>query len=471
MLILIACRIALACFAAVCLLRPLQAQDVSFSNQIRPILATKCAGCHQPEMRSGGLLLGSHAEFMRGGRHGSPIVPGDPESSLVIKHLTGVIEPRMPMGGEPLAEADLELFRQWIRQQARDDSGADVDPIPGEPPVYQASPVITALAFSTDGEKLAVSGNHEILLHRADGSGIVGRLVGRSERIHSIAFSPDGQTLVAVGGSAARFGEVQFWDVQGAKMRCGVKIGNDTLFGASFSPDGKYAAFGCPDKSIRIYDPLTCREIRKMETHSDWVFGTVFSVDSRRLVSVSRDHFVKLSEAATGAFLENLNLLTKATFGGQGEIYALARHPKSDLVIIGGDDRRPRMYTMNRPRAMKIDDDSCLVREFEPQGGPVQAVAFSPDGMSVAVAGMGDAVNVYRVETGARAASLTGHKGGIYSLAFHPSGNQLAAAGFDGIVRVYDLGNQSLLKDFVPVPVSSVKQSSNARIDDPRGLP
>src|SRR5438034_11251169 len=159
----------------------------------------------------------------------------------------------MPLGMTTLSAEEIELFRQWILEGSQDDSAAalDTDPIPVEPPVYQASPVITALAYSPDGQILAVSGNHEVVFHRADGTGVAGLLVGRAERIHSIVFSPDGKVLAAVGGSPARFGEVQLWDAESRKLLRAVKVGTDTLFGAAFSPDGKYLSFGCPDKTIR----------------------------------------------------------------------------------------------------------------------------------------------------------------------------------------------------------------------------
>ena len=74
--------------------------------------------------------------------------------------------------------------------------------------------MITALDFSPDGSLLAVSGYHEVLLHKADGSELIGRLVGLSERIQSLKFSPDGKRLAVAGGSPARMGEIQIWDVR-----------------------------------------------------------------------------------------------------------------------------------------------------------------------------------------------------------------------------------------------------------------
>src|SRR5437879_2482256 len=81
------------------------------------------------------------------------------------------------------------------------------------PRVYARPPVATSLDSSADGSLLAVSGYHEVLLYKADGSAVVGRLVGMSEQIQSLKFSPDGTLLAACGGSPGRFGEVQVWDV------------------------------------------------------------------------------------------------------------------------------------------------------------------------------------------------------------------------------------------------------------------
>ncbi|HEY2933791.1 MAG TPA: c-type cytochrome domain-containing protein [Acidobacteriota bacterium] len=447
--------IALSCLFPLRLHSSAAADEVSFTNDIYPILTDRCLGCHQPTTKSGGLVMTSYADFKQGGKHGTSFVPGRADASVVMKFISGELEPRMPKNMAPLSDLEVELIRKWIQQGAVDDtasaSSADLSSLP--PPVYKAPPVITALAYSPDGKILAVSGNHEILLHASDGPGTVARLVGRAERIHSIVFSADGRTLAAVGGSPARMGEVQIWDVEKRKLTRHIRVAVDMLYGAAFSPDGKFLSYGCADKTIRILSVDTGEEIKKMEHHADGVFATTFSLDGKRLVSVSRDHFVKLTEVSSGTFIENLNLLTKATFGGQGELFCLARHPRSDIVVTGGEDRVPRLYTMNRPRAIKIDDDSCLLREFEPQSGPVLAVAFSPNGSKVAVAGMSEQINLYDAKDGEKRGTFSGHQGGIYAIAFHPNGNELAAAGFDGSVRIYDLTGQKTTRVFVPVPV------------------
>jgi WD40 repeat protein len=220
----------------------------------------------------------------------------------------------------------------------------------------------------------------------------------------------------------------------------------DTLFGLSLSPDATLTAAGGADNSVRIVDTSTGKEVNKMGAHENWVLGTVFGVDGKRLVSVGRDRSAKLTNAASGAFLENINLL-------RGELAAVARHPSKDVVVIGGDDRIPYVYLMDRPKNMKIADDTTLIRKLDQQNGAIAALAWSPDGRRIAVAGAAPEINVYDADTGGRVAACKGHTAGIYTVAFNPDSSVLAAGGFDGMVRLYDVASGEMKKAFVPVPL------------------
>jgi len=193
--------------------------------------------------------------------------------------------------------------------------------------------------------------------------------------------------------------------------------------------------------------------VLKITNHENWVLGTAFGVDGKRLVSVSRDQAAKLTDASTGQFIENINAM-------RGELAAIARHPTRDLILIGGTERIPYLYTMDRSASMKIADDSTLIRKFETQDGGIFALAFSPDGSRIAVAGAADDVAVYQTETGERTATCKGHKG-TYAVAFSPDGEQLATGGFDGKVRMCEVKSGKLVRDFVPVPVEA--QSAAAK--------
>ena len=419
----------------------LAAADPSYFRDVRPVLQRQCQGCHQPNLKSSGLDLTTYEGLASGGKHG-------PGLAVVVKYLTGEIKPQMPLGQPPLAPDAIETVRNWIAAGAKDDTPAEsgVD----KPIVYTQPPVTTALTFSPDGRSLAVSGNREVLVHALDGSAPPRRLAGLSERILSLAFSADGKLLVAGGGTPARFGEIQIWDAAAGTLRRSVVLTGDTVFGISLSPDGARISAGCTDNTVRIVETATGKELAKMGAHENWVLGTVFAADGKRVVSVGRDRAAKLTDASSGAFLENINLL-------RGELQAVARHPSQGLVVIGGDDRVPYVYLMDRPKVMKIADDTTLVRKLERQNGAITALAWSPDGRRIAVAGAAAEVNVYDADTGARVSSCKGHQAGIYTVAFSPDSATLAAGGFDGIVRLYDAATGQLKKEFVPVPLEKTK--------------
>jgi WD40 repeat protein len=422
----------------------LNAGEPSYYREVQLILQKNCVGCHQPAMKSSGLDLTTYEGLRTGGKRGPVFSSGAPAESLIVRYMTGEMKPPMPLGAPTLAKDDIELVREWVKSGARDDSPRES--ISNEPTVYHQPPVITALRFSPDGKLLAVSGNREVLLHDVAGGGPVKRLPGKSERILSLAFSSDGSLLVAGGGTPARFGELQFWDPRAGTPLKSILTCGDTVFGASISPDGKKVAAGCTDNTVHVFETSGARELFKISSHENWVLATVFGVDSKRFVSVGRDRAAKLVDAEKGQMLENVNQL-------RGELSAVARHPGKDIIVIGGEDRIPYLYLMDRPRNMKVGEEATLIRKLEAQEGAIFALDWSSDGKRIAVAGAGPKVNVYDAESGAKVAACGGHSAGIYAVAFSPDGNRIATGGFDGQVRFYNAADCTLQKAMVPVPV------------------
>jgi WD40 repeat protein len=442
------------CISAILFTTISLAATPSFTRDVKPILQKHCQGCHQPSSKASDLDVTSFEALQKGGKRGSAFVAGKPEDSLTIRYVTGTVQPRMPLGQPALTEDSVAILRAWIAEGALND--AKLEPtVSRGPSTYVQAPVITALRFSPDGNTIAVSGNQEVLLHKADGSALLHRLQGKAERILSIAFSKDGNVLVSGGGTPAQFGEVQVWDPRAGKLLHSATLTNDTVFGASLAPDSSRIAVGCADNTVHVFDTASGKELYKIGNHENWVLATVFGVDSKRLVSASRDRAAKIIDAQSGAFLENVNLL-------RGELSAIARHPNKDVVVIGGEERYPYIYLMDRPRNMKIADDTTLVRKLERQEGAIFALDWSSDGSRIAVAGAAPSVNLYDPETGEQKAACKGHSAGIYSVAFSPDATRIATGGFDGKVRVYQTSDCTLLHEFVPVPLSSAANRSAA---------
>jgi WD40 repeat protein len=455
-------RIAFVMLAVLALTAFARADDkpVSYHKDIKPLFTATCNGCHRPEKSKGELDMTSYKSLIKGGKKGTPIVAGDPAKSLLVKMISGP-EPEMPDEGDPLKPEQVKLVERWVKEGARDDT-PDPSLAKLEPPVYTAAPVIASLAFSPDGKLLAVNGYHEIVLHKADGSTIEGRLLGDAPRVESITFSKDGKYLAACGGSPAEFGSVQVWDPAKKELVKSYRMSSDSLYGISFAPDGQSVAFGAADKTVRRLNVADGQLLLEFKAHADWVLGTFFTLDGKQLVSAGRDKAMKLIDVEHSRFVDDINNPLEACI-------SLARHPKEEKVLYGGDLGTARIYKIsdNQNRTAGRNDTNRL-KEFERQPGPVTAVAFSPDGNAVALGSINE-VRVYDAgESNKRLATLSGHNGPVYAVAYSPDGAVIATGGFDGNVRLFDAKSGNLIKQFPSVPLKAADKAAAPAAAQPK---
>lgn len=436
---------------------------VSYYRHVRPILQRHCSGCHQPAKQGGKLQLISFELFQKGGENGASFVTGKPDESLIVQYISGE-KPEMPLNADPLSAKQVETIRNWIAQGATDDTpeAARNDVSTSKPPIYSHGPVITALAFSRDSTLLAVSGYHEVLLHKADGSELAGRLVGRSPRINSIRFSPDGTKLAAAGGAPSLFGEIQFWDMAAKTLIRSDTVGVDTLYGACFNDDGTLLSFGTFDNRVRAIQVADGKQVMAMDAHSDLVYGTAFSLKNDHVISVSRDMSMKLTELKTSQFIDNITSITPGAL--KGGLMAVQRHPKEEQLLIGGADGEPKLYKIFRTQARQIGDDFNRLRGYAKMEGRIVALEFNVDGTRFVVGSSNattGAARIYNTDTEKPQWELAGHKSGVFAVAFRPDGKQVATGGLDGLVRLYDAETGALVKEFVPVPITPAVAGTN----------
>ena len=317
--------------------------------------------------------------------------------------------------------------------------------------------MITALDYSPDGRLLAVSGYHEVLLHTADGSALVGRLVGLSERIESAAFSPDGKRLAVAGGSPARLGEVQIWDVEKQELKLSVTshVRHDLR---------RKLVARRQEGRLRLRRQHGAGD-RGRDRPAGAVSGRPQRLGARHglldrpshLISVSRDRSMKLTEVATQRFVDNITSITPGAL--KGGLMAVDRHPTKEELVVGGADGEPKLFRMYRVtgKARKIGDDFNLIRNFEPMPGRIFAVEFSRDGIA-------DRRRQQQRRHRAKCAftrrttpswsrSSTASRGRSTPRRFSPDGSAIAAGGFDGKVLLIDAADGKLIKEFVPVPL------------------
>ena len=119
----------------------------------------------------------------------------------------------------------------------------------------------------------------------------------------AVACSPDGQTLASSGSSD---GTVQLWDAESATHIRTLKGHTDTVRTLAFSPDGKTLVSGSKDDTLRVWEVNTGKMLRKLAGHSNDLKSVVFSRDGKMIASGSEDATIRLWDAETGRFLPTL---------------------------------------------------------------------------------------------------------------------------------------------------------------------
>lgn len=91
--------------------------DVSYANDVRPLLESRCGTCHMGKVVSAGLNMKTYPSLMTGSENGAVILPGDARGSLLIKKVTSG---QMPKRGPKLTPAQIQLITDWINAGALD---------------------------------------------------------------------------------------------------------------------------------------------------------------------------------------------------------------------------------------------------------------------------------------------------------------------------------------------------------------
>eukprot|EP00759_Apiculatamorpha_spiralis_P027557 PhF_6_TR30374/c0_g2_i4/m.44502 len=96
-------------------------------------------------------------------------------------------------------------------------------------------------------------------------------MTGHSERVTSVAFSPDNKYIV----SGSEDGSVSVWDASsGEEVR--VMYGHlDGVSSVAFSPDNKYIVSGSQDSTVRMWDATSEEDLKRFEGQGEIVHDTV----------------------------------------------------------------------------------------------------------------------------------------------------------------------------------------------------
>ena len=109
------------------------------------------------------------------------------------------------------------------------------------------------------------------------------------------------------------------------------------VYAVAFSPDSRLLASACADKSIKLWNVASGREIRTLSGHRNWVTTLAFSPDGRLLASGSWDKTVKIWEVETGREIETLA-------GHTRHIYTVAFDRDGQWLASGSEDGKIKLW-------------------------------------------------------------------------------------------------------------------------------
>jgi WD40 repeat protein len=431
-----------------------ESAKVSFKQKIAPILVDQCIGCHNEKKSEGTYSMATFEQLVKGSDRGPAVEPSKPVESILSKMLHGTEEPTMPFETDPLVASDIALIDQWIREGAHFDGNdlavpirnlvLDVAPSKAE---YRQPPPLAALAYRPDGKALAASGYHEITFwNPADGQ-LLSRLSTRVERIHSLAWTPDGARLLYAGGTPGRLGEVVLVNETTRDEAKVLFQSNDMVLSAIFRPNGSHVAAGGTDRLFRIWETETGKEISAIENHADWVLGLAYTPDGNKLLSASRDRSVKVWDQERQEALVTFSKHTDAATG-------VACSPDGTLACSVGNDRIIRIW--------KIDGSAEQVREIGGHADVIHKVLWARTKPLLITAGGDKRIIAWNPTDGSVVREFAGSTDVVYSLALSSDESRLAAGSYDGQIRIYNVDSGELLTSFLAVPSSTTAATSTS---------
>ena len=302
------------------------------------------------------------------------------------------------------------------------------------------------LAFDPTGQYLAGSAFDGTVLWDVATKRPAGRIVNGT---HCGAFTPDGSALLSceISGGVRRCTvaelEAARADARGSSAKAadravvvnprGVAVAGGHVgdqWGLAVSPDGRWIATGGHDQTVKLWDIKSRTLVRTLEGHRDMVWCLAFSPDSRHLASGS---------AEPGSGVVNVwDVETGARVhhfrGHRSLVLGLAYHATRPVLVSSAGDGSVRLWDVAEGKPLGV------LHQFE---RAIHSVAFRPDGLSLAAACLDNRVAVWDTPDGPaapRAPSryLEGHPASFYSVGFSPDGRYLASGSEQGVIVLWD---------------------------------
>lgn len=198
-------------------------------------------------------------------------------------------------------------------------------------PLKSNSGRVLSVAISSDGERIASgSSDGTIKIWNLTTSQEILTLQDGTAQVNSLAFSPPERNILASG---SHDGIIRVWDLSQNTNKPIYKLEDNTnrIFSIAISPDGQRLASGSYDEKIRIWDLKSGKLERTLKGHSFVVASVAFSSDGQRLASGSYDNTIRIWNLSTGLPIRTLT-------GHAGFVYSVSFSPDGQTLFSGGYD-------------------------------------------------------------------------------------------------------------------------------------
>ncbi|MEO8288910.1 MAG: helix-turn-helix domain-containing protein [Chloroflexota bacterium] len=243
-------------------------------------------------------------------------------------------------------------------------------------------------------------------------------LIGHTNSVQAIAFSPDGKYLATASDDKT----ARLWETTTGKQLLVFSEHNDGVQGITFSVDGKYIFTTSRDHTARQWDVTTGGQVHLFSGHTDQVNIVVASADGRYLVTSSEDGTARLWDIASGQAVRTFT-------GSNGALSGVAISPDGKYVLAGGAGNTPQMWELATGQA---------VRTFVGHTNFITELAFSPDGKQMVSGSEDHTVRIWDVATGKQLSLYSGHKDTVRDVAFSPDGKYVLSGSNDGTAQLWD---------------------------------